>query len=137
MAGARCATARGGEVAQESNRPLLEGAALPARIGRIRLFAKRRISSAYIPEILVRMRAGGHSNRSLKNALCGNLESWSAVRSHGLAVSPLSIARKLSPRVGSFFCQPPAAVSNRLGFGLLLGIAFHDHCALAAGLAMI
>ena len=83
----------------------------------IRLFAKRRISSAYIPEILVRMRAGGHSNRSLKNVLRGNLESWSAARSHGLAVSPLWIARKLSHRVGSFFRRPPAADRDRLNSG--------------------
>lgn len=80
----------------------------------IRLFAKRGIASAYIPEILVRMRAGGHSNRSLKNVLRGNLESYSAARAHGVATSPLWIARKLSHRVGSFFARPSPADRRRL-----------------------
>ena len=80
----------------------------------IRLFAKRGIASAYIPEILVRMRAGGHSNRSLKNVLRGNLESYSAARAHGVATSPLWIARKLSHRVGSFFARPSPADRQRL-----------------------
>jgi glycosyltransferase len=80
----------------------------------IRLFAKRGIVSAYIPEILVRMRAGGHSNRSLKNVLRGNLESYSAARAHGVATSPLWIARKLSHRVGSFFARPSPAARRRL-----------------------
>ena len=33
----------------------------------VRLFVQRRISSVHIPEILVRMRTGGVSDRSLKN----------------------------------------------------------------------
>jgi len=71
----------------------------------IRLFAKRRISAVYIPEVLVRMRSGGHSNRSLRNMLRGNLESYAAARRHGLARSPAWIIRKLSHRIGSFFAR--------------------------------
>jgi glycosyltransferase involved in cell wall biosynthesis len=80
----------------------------------IRLFAKRGLASAYIPEILVRMRAGGHSNRSIRNVVRGNFESWSAARAHGIATSPFWVAKKLSHRIGSFFARPSAVERQRL-----------------------
>lgn len=73
----------------------------------VRLFIERRISSAYIPEVLVRMRTGGQSNRSIRNIYRGNLESYSIARQFGVARSPLWLARKLAFRVAQFFRRPP------------------------------
>ena len=43
----------------------------------VRLFIERKISSVYIPEVLVRMRTGGQSTRSLRNIYRGNRETLS------------------------------------------------------------
>lgn len=73
----------------------------------VRLFIERRISSAYIPEVLVRMRMGGQSNRSIGNIIRGNRESYRIARRSGIATSPLWIPRKLGFRVAQFFKRPP------------------------------
>ncbi|HWQ37917.1 MAG TPA: glycosyltransferase family 2 protein [Burkholderiales bacterium] len=75
----------------------------------VRLFIERRISSVYVPEILVRMRVGGHTNRSLLNVARGNLESYRIARAYGVAGSPWWVVRKLAFRVGQFFRHPPGA----------------------------
>ena len=74
----------------------------------VRLFVERQITSVYIPEVLVRMRTGGQSTRSLGNIVKGNRESWEIARRFGIGHSPLWIARKLSYRVGQFFRRPKA-----------------------------
>lgn len=74
----------------------------------VRLFIERRISSAYIPEVLVRMRTGGQSNRSIGNIIRGNRESYRIARRAGIADSPLWLARKLVYRLPQFFRRPPA-----------------------------
>ncbi|HEX7812191.1 MAG TPA: glycosyltransferase family 2 protein [Burkholderiales bacterium] len=74
----------------------------------VRLFIERRISSAYIPEVLVRMRTGGQSNRSIGNIVRGNRESYQIARRTGIAVSPLWFARKLCNRIPQFIRRPPA-----------------------------
>ena len=76
----------------------------------VRLFVDRKISSVYIPEILVRMRTGGQSTRSLRNIYKGNRESWEIARRFGIARSPLWIPRKLGYRVGQFFRRPKSGV---------------------------
>ena len=72
----------------------------------VRLFIERKITSAYIPEILVRMRTGGQSTRSLRNIYSGNRESWEIARRFNISQSPLWIARKLGYRVAQFFRRP-------------------------------
>jgi len=72
----------------------------------IRLFIQRRISSVYIPNVLVRMRTGGHTNRSLRNIVRGNLEAYAAARMHGIARSPFWILSKLRYRAVTFFMRP-------------------------------
>jgi glycosyltransferase involved in cell wall biosynthesis len=74
----------------------------------VRLFIERRISSAYIPEVLVRMRTGGQSNRSIGNILRGNRESYRIARRAGIAASPLWFAKKLCYRIPQFIRRPPA-----------------------------
>ncbi len=73
----------------------------------VRLFIERRISSAYIPEVLVRMRMGGQSNRSIGNIIRGNRESYRIARRSGIATSPLWLARKLCYRIPQFIRRPP------------------------------
>jgi glycosyltransferase involved in cell wall biosynthesis len=76
----------------------------------VRLFIERRITSVYIPEILVRMRTGGQSTRSLQNIYRGNRESWQIARRSGIARTPFWIARKLGYRVGQFVRRPEAPI---------------------------
>jgi glycosyltransferase involved in cell wall biosynthesis len=76
----------------------------------VRLFIQRRISSVYIPQILVRMRTGGQSTRSLRNIYRGNRESWEIARRFGVGHTPLWVARKLGYRVGQYFRRPRADV---------------------------
>lgn len=72
----------------------------------VRLFIAKRISSIYLPEVLVRMRTGGHSNRSIRNIYQGNRESYVIAKQFGVATSPLWIPRKLGFRVAQFFKRP-------------------------------
>jgi glycosyltransferase involved in cell wall biosynthesis len=75
----------------------------------VRLFVEQRISSAYLPEVLVRMRTGGQSNRSIGNVVRGNRESYRIARRAGIASSPSWFLRKLAYRVPQFFRRPPSA----------------------------
>jgi glycosyltransferase involved in cell wall biosynthesis len=75
----------------------------------VRLFVECRISSVHIPEVLVRMRTGGQSNRSIGNVIRGNRESYRIARRAGIADSPLWLARKLWYRLPQFMRRPPAA----------------------------
>lgn len=68
----------------------------------MRFLAVRKIKSAYIPRVLVRMRSGGAS-RELMHILEGNIEAYRACRKHSLNVTPFFIARKILSRVPQFF----------------------------------
>lgn len=72
----------------------------------VRLFLKEHISSAYVPEVLVRMRIGGHTNRSLRNVYRGNMEAYRACIANGIRVSPFFILQKMFSRVPQFFARP-------------------------------
>lgn len=56
----------------------------------LRLLEKERVKSAYIPHVMVKMRTGGHSNRSLKQIIKGNLEVLKSWKINGMRV-PYSI----------------------------------------------
>ncbi len=64
------------------------------------------VKAAYLPEILVRMRAGGATNRSIGNIIRGNIEAYRACKKNGLDVTPLFVARKIMSRLPQFFRQP-------------------------------
>ena len=78
----------------------------------VRLFLKERISAVYIPEVLVRRRTGGHTNRSIQNIVKGNLEAYRACRENGIRVSPLFILQKMVSRLPQFFLRPPQQDSS-------------------------
>lgn len=50
----------------------------------LRWFGKGGLRPAYIPEVLVKMRIGGESNRSLERILCKSREDYRALRSNGI-----------------------------------------------------
>ncbi|MSP96927.1 MAG: glycosyltransferase [Betaproteobacteria bacterium] len=72
----------------------------------MRFLAVKHVRAVYVPEIWVRMRMGGATNRSIRNVWRGNLEAYRAARESGLRVSPLFILQKLLSRVPQFFARP-------------------------------
>ena len=72
-----------------------------------RYLAASRISSHYIPEVLVKMRLGGTTNRSLSNILKQNVEIRRALSKNGLHSSLLSfVLNKLVTRAIQFVSRP-------------------------------
>jgi glycosyltransferase involved in cell wall biosynthesis len=64
----------------------------------MRFLAVHKITSVYIPRVLVRMRSGGASSR-IAHILSGNIEAYQACRKHSLNVGPLFIPRKILSRI--------------------------------------
>jgi len=54
----------------------------------LRFLYKFKISTTYIPEILVKMRIGGKSNKSLNNIIKANIECYKAWKINGLKPNP-------------------------------------------------
>jgi glycosyltransferase involved in cell wall biosynthesis len=50
----------------------------------LQMFSHADFKSVYLPEVLVKMRIGGASNKSLKNILRKSAEDWRALRSSGV-----------------------------------------------------
>jgi glycosyltransferase involved in cell wall biosynthesis len=72
-----------------------------------RLLEVHRVRSVYIDKVLVHMRMGGTTNRSLRNIIQQNYEIWSALKLHRLTPSlPLFIGRKLLVRALQFVTRP-------------------------------
>ncbi len=75
----------------------------------VRLTYLRGLHMRYIPSTLVRMRMGGASNASVGNMVRANLETYRAVRKHGLPVSPLFMVKRILSRLPQFFARPHKA----------------------------
>lgn len=69
----------------------------------LRFMARGGITTFYIPEVLVNMRIGGHSNRSIKNLAIKMKEDWKAMKSNGLANPGMALLYKNFSKVGQFF----------------------------------
>lgn len=67
----------------------------------LRYLAKGRIRLAYIPEVLVKMRVGGESNRSLSRIIQKSREDYRALRSNGVGGIGALAWKNLS-KVGQF-----------------------------------
>ena len=48
----------------------------------LRFLGKHKISTQYLPEVMVKMRVGGVSNRSLKNVIKKSKEDWDAIKTN-------------------------------------------------------
>ena len=74
-----------------------------------RFFEVHHLRARYLPEVLVRMRTGGATNRSLGNIVRQNREIWRALHRHGLAGSMAGFfLGKLVSRGRQFLSRPPA-----------------------------
>ena len=68
----------------------------------LRFLLKERISSTYLPEVLVRMRVGGVSNASLANRLRANRMDRNAWHVNGLKPHPWTIPMKPLRKIGQY-----------------------------------
>lgn len=69
----------------------------------LRFLQKYKVSSCYIPKILVKMRKGGKSNKSIANYIKANLESYRAWKENGLKINPLRILLKPLSKIIQYF----------------------------------
>lgn len=69
----------------------------------LRIFKKFGETSKYLPRLMVRMRLGGATNKSLKNILNGNKEIIKSWRSNGLRVPVMLMPLRLVKRLAQFF----------------------------------
>ncbi|MEM9846997.1 MAG: glycosyltransferase family 2 protein [Bacteroidota bacterium] len=69
----------------------------------VRFFFKERISAAYIPKTLVRMRVGGAGNSGLQSKLKGNREDFQAWKQNGLKIPFITILLKPLRKIPQFF----------------------------------
>jgi glycosyltransferase involved in cell wall biosynthesis len=73
----------------------------------MRLLEIHKIKVCYIPEILVKMRLGGLSNKSLRNILIQNLEDINALKRHNLHKNIFFyLINKIFSRFKQFFYRP-------------------------------
>lgn len=70
----------------------------------LRWFGRGGIHAAYVPQVLVKMRAGGISNRSLANIIVKSREDYRALRSNGIGGVGV-LARKNVGKVGQFLVR--------------------------------
>jgi glycosyltransferase involved in cell wall biosynthesis len=75
----------------------------------LRFFLKHRIRAAYIPQLLVAMRAGGASNATLRNRLMVNLWVYKAWRVNGLKPKPWTMPVRLLSKVIQYYRGRSAA----------------------------
>ena len=70
----------------------------------MRLLESDGIKTAYIPEVLVKMRTGGATNKSLSNIFRGNLEILQALRANKVPLNVMSYAfNKVMTRAIQYF----------------------------------
>lgn len=69
----------------------------------LRLLYKHNCSAFYIPEVLVKMRVGGQSNKSLSNRIQANREDKKAWKLNGLNPHLLTFIRKPLSKLKQFF----------------------------------
>jgi len=73
----------------------------------MRFLEVHKRNARYIPELWVKMRMGGLSNKNIKNIVDQNLEVLRALRSHNLSANPISFfANKIFLRGKQFFQRP-------------------------------
>jgi len=68
----------------------------------LRFLIKNQITTAYIPEVLVKMRIGGKSNASLKNRIIANQFDRMAWKVNGLNPYPWTLTLKPLRKIGQY-----------------------------------
>ena len=69
----------------------------------LRMLHRYKLKATYIPEVLVKMRTGGASNKSVANRIKANMEDRKAWKINGLHASPLTFIRKPLGKIGQYF----------------------------------
>ncbi len=69
----------------------------------LRLLYKHKCSTRYIPEVLVKMRMGGQSNKSFFNRFIANREDKKAWKINDLTPAPFTFIRKPLSKLKQFF----------------------------------
>jgi glycosyltransferase involved in cell wall biosynthesis len=69
----------------------------------LRMLHKHKLKVHYIPEVLVQMRIGGESNKSLSNRIKANMEDRQAWKTNSVKPSFLTLIRKPLGKLGQFF----------------------------------
>jgi len=72
----------------------------------MRFIAKHRINTVYLPEILVKMRMGGATNKCFANIVRQNMEIRAAARKNSLQLSPMFLVSKLFTKSVQFYKRP-------------------------------
>jgi glycosyltransferase len=67
------------------------------------MLVKNKISTVYLPEVIVKMRTGGVSNVSLKNRMKANREDKRAWEINGLEPGWFTFIRKPLSKISQFF----------------------------------
>lgn len=68
----------------------------------LRFLYKYKIETAYLPQVLVKMRVGGISNKTFKNRLRANAEDRAAMKTNGVAFPVLVSALKPLRKIGQY-----------------------------------
>jgi glycosyltransferase involved in cell wall biosynthesis len=74
----------------------------------LRILSHGGFKVAYVPEVLVRMRMGGASNRSIRNMLIKSTEDYAALREHGIGGFG-ALLRKNITKLPQFMMRAPTA----------------------------
>jgi glycosyltransferase len=69
----------------------------------LRFLKKYKVRSCHIPNVLVKMRTGGKSNRSVLQIIRANIECYQAWQKNGLKISPLIMLRKPASKLTQYF----------------------------------
>jgi glycosyltransferase involved in cell wall biosynthesis len=69
----------------------------------LRFLEARAVTSEYLPSVLVKMRVGGESNRSLMNIVKANIECYRSFARNNLRASPLVMIRKPLSKFAQLF----------------------------------
>ncbi|MEM8899088.1 MAG: glycosyltransferase family 2 protein [Bacteroidota bacterium] len=76
----------------------------------VRILYREKVASAYLPEVLVRMRNGGISTSSIKSTLTINQEMLKACKKYGLNTNLLLIYSKYFTKVSQLFIRPETSI---------------------------
>ena len=79
----------------------------------LRFFEKHKISTHYIPEILIKMRLGGASNRSPKNMFMKSSEDYKAWKVNNLNGGFCTILLKNFTKIPQFFMRKDTETLRR------------------------
>jgi glycosyltransferase len=72
----------------------------------LRFLEKYKISTSYIPEVLIKMRVGGMSNRSLRNLFIKSYEDYKAWKVNNLDGGLFTILLKNICKIPQFYNKP-------------------------------